>query len=191
MSELDFEDDTTPVPVLEEGEPRNSQFGESSIVDVLQAEFKELADTTDVYIPVKGYEKTGLQVKYHLPEHGKELDDVARKVQREVKEAYYRNLYTAIDTMIHLTDGLYVQPADVPEPVMLDPQEIGMPVSFDHRLAEILGMGDGEQAVTARQVVRKLFGNNELAIIGHAEKLSRWMQNTKADLSLEVWQLGN
>lgn len=175
----------TPVQGFDEQGPG---FGGGSIVDVLRSEFQELAETTDVDIPVKGYGKTGLHIKYHLPERGKELDEIARRVQREIKDSYTRNLLTAIDTMIHLSDGLYVQPEDTPEPVMLDPGDTGMPVNFDHRLAELLG---AEEGLTARQVVRKLFGNNDLAIIGHAEKLNRWMQDTKADLSLEIWQVGN
>lgn len=175
----------TPVPGSEEVAP----FSEASIVDILQAEARELADTKEVYIPVKGYERTGLQVCYHLPNRGKELDEIATRVRREAKDAYTRNVIIAIDTMIHLCSGIYVQPGNVNEPVMLDPEDSGVPCIFDQRLAEIIGM-DNPAGAGARQVVRKLFGNNELAIISHAERLNRWLSNTKADLSLEVWQQG-
>jgi hypothetical protein len=70
----------------------------------------------------------------------------------------------------------------------LDPGDTGTPVMFDQRLAEILGM-EG-QVTSARQVVRKLFGNNDMAIVAHAEKLNRWLANTRADVSLEIWQQG-
>lgn len=174
---VEFEDQEAPTP-----------FTEPSLVDLIKQDLKELSEAEDVFIPVKGYERTGLRVKYHMPESGKELDNIARKVMREQKDTYSRNLYTAIDTMIYLCDGLYVQPADVDEPVELDPQLTGSPVTFDETLAMIVGL-DSENP-TARQVVRKLFGNNEMAIIAHAEKLNRWLMDTKADLSVELWQMG-
>jgi hypothetical protein len=180
-------DQDTPVRGFDNGDPR-SPFSEASIVDLLKEDLKELGETKEAYIPVKGFGRAGLQICYHLPDRGKELDDLARKVQREMKDSYSRNLYIAIDTMIHLCSGIYVQPEGVEQPVMLDPENTGYPCLFDERLAELLGM-EGEVS-SARQVLRKLFGGNEMAIIAHAEKLNRWLQNTKADLSLEIWQVG-
>ena len=162
--------------------------GDFAIVDMFREELRELTEAQTVLIPVKGYEKLGLQVQYHMPEHGKELGLIATKVQRESKDTFTRNLNLSMDTMIHLCDGLYVQPEGVEEPVMLDPQETGMPMQFDERLAEMMG-ANGE-VNSARQVIRKLFGGNDLAIITHAERLQRWLQNTKADLDAELWQLG-
>jgi hypothetical protein len=181
---VENDDEDTPVPGFEEGGP----FSEKSIIQQLQAEAQELADAKEVFIPIKGYEGTGLQVKYHLPQHGKELSQIADKVRRQEKDAWERNLNIAIDTMIHLCSGIYVQPGDTPEPVMLDPEDTGVPASFDQRLAEILGI-EGH-VTSARQVVRRLFGNNDMAIVSHAEKLNRWLANTKADVTLEVWQQG-
>jgi len=178
---VDEPDAETPVQDLEQG----AGF---SLIDVFQEELKELADAESVMIPVKGYERTGLQVRYHMPEHGKQLDDVARRVTREYKDQYSRNLYAAMDTMILLCDGIYVQPEGVDEPVELDPHETGLPCHFDETLAEMMGMnGTGG---TARTVVKRLFGGNEMAILAHAERLSRWLQNTKADVEAEIWQLG-
>jgi hypothetical protein len=124
-----------------------------------------------------------------MPESGKELDNIARKVARDHKDVFNRNLYTAMDTMIILCIGLYVQPPEVDEPVELDPQEMGEPVRFDYRLGEIVGITDPEEA-KSRVVLRKLFGNNDFAVIAHAEKLNRWLANVKADLNVEFWQLG-
>lgn len=162
--------------------------GEFSYVDVFKEELRELSETQEVYVPVKGYEKTGLQIKYHMPEHGKELGLIAQRVMRETKDVFTRNLYIAMDTMSHLCDGLYVQPEGVEEPVMLDPQELGEPMQFDERLAEMMG-ANGEVS-SSRQVIRKLFGGNDLAVVNHAERLQRWLANTKADLDAELWQLG-
>lgn len=160
----------------------------SSLVDLIQSELQELAEVKDVTIPVIGYEKSGLAIKYRMPEGGKELDMIAQKCEREVKERWARNLNIAIDTMIALCEGFYVKPLDAPEYVMLDPQDAGYPVKFDARMAVILGL---TEEAPARQIVKKLFDGNELAVSNHSEKLGRWLNNTKADLEVELWQMGN
>lgn len=167
-----------------------------SYVELLRQDYKELSEAEDVLIPVQGYERVGLRVKYRMPESGKELDAISRKVMREFKDTFSRNLYTALDTMIVLCEGLYIQPlaseleleTQVTEPIPLDPELSGEAVRFDQRLAEALGLGSDIPG--ARQVTRRLFGNNDMAVISHAEKLSRWLANTKADLDVEFWQLG-
>lgn len=190
-----FEDvdvnEAPPVQGFDKGGP-TSPFSDISIVDVLREEVKELAENKTCFIPITGYGRTNLMVQYHLPEKGKELDDIARKVNREQKDQYYRNIYTAMDTMAWLCSGLFVNPDNAyPEPVMLDPQETGEPVMFDSRLAELMGLeSDNGVVMSARAVIKRLFGNNDMAILTHAEKLGRWLANTKADLSLEIWQLG-
>ena len=177
-------DAAPPVQDLDLPEP----FSNASIVDMFKQEQLELASAKSVFIPVKGYEKTGLQIRYKMPESGKELEVIGTKVGRQYKDTYSRNLYTAMDTMIHLCDGFFVQPEDVPEPVPLDPDNFGEPCLFDNTLATMLGLtGDG---ITSRQVVKKLFAGNEIAIVTHAFDLQRWLQNTKADLNLEIWQVG-
>lgn len=175
-----------PVPGLETPGP----FSTPSIVDLFKQEQEELASAKSVFIPIKGYEKTGLQIRYRMPVSGKELEMIATKVGRQHRDTYARNLYTAMDTMIHLCDGLFVQPEGVEEPVMLDPDEVGEPCGFDTTLASLLGMDLNDGDTTARAVVTKLFGNNELAVMTHAFDLNRWLQNTKADLNLEMWQVG-
>jgi hypothetical protein len=176
----------TPVPPLE----HRGAFSTPSIVDLFKAEQEELASTKSVFIPVKGYEKTGLQVKYRMPQSGKEIEAIANKVNRQFKDTYSRNLYSAMDVMINLCDGLYVQPEDVPEPVPLESDDSGDPCMFDGSLAAMLGMDVESEDTTARAVVRKLFGGNELAVMTHAFDLNRWLGNTKADLNLEIWQVG-
>jgi hypothetical protein len=179
-------EDATP-PVL--GFGAQGALSTPSIVDLFKQEQRELAETKSVFIAVKGYEKTGLQIRYRMAESGKELEIISTKINRQYKDTYSRNLYGAMDTMILLCDGLFVQPEDVSEPVMLDPDEVGEPCGFDTTLAQMLGM-ELDADTTARAVIRKLFGDNELAIITHAFDLQRWLQNTKADLNLEIWQVG-
>lgn len=181
-------DDPTEVIPPVQGFSPGADF---SILDTFKQELQELTQAEDVLIPVKGYEASGLQIKYRMPATGQEIEKIGRGVQRRYKDIYDRNLNTAMEMMIYLCEGLYVQPEGVEEPVMLDPQETGEPCRFDERLAELVGMKpeDGMEA-SPKAVLRKLFGNNELAIISHAERLQRWLQNTKADLTSEIWQLG-
>jgi hypothetical protein len=178
-----------PVEGFSEGNGVHPANDNASVIDLLKQDVEEISQVEDVYIPVKGYERTGLAIRYHLPERHKELDTIANKVNREFKDNYSRNLHIGIDTMVYLCSGLYVKH---PEPgtdewVELDPQETGEPVHFDTRLAGILGWDD---VSTARQVVKRLFGGNELAINVHAERLNRWLANTKADINQEFWQQG-
>lgn len=165
-----------------------SEKGATSLIDLIKAEHQELADKKDVTIPVIGYEKSGLAIKYRMPEGVKEIELIGEKIERETKDTSARNLYMAMDTLIKLCEGFYVKPQDVTEYVLLDPTDVGEPVRFDARMATIVGLPEESPA---RLIVRKLFGNHELAILNHTEKLSRWLNNTNADLTLELWQMGN
>jgi hypothetical protein len=182
----EVESDRPPVLPLEARGPLSTP----SIVDLFKSEQEELAATKSVFIPVKGYEKTGLQIQYRMPGSGKEIEAIASKINRQFKDTYARNLYSAMDVMIHLCEGLYVQPEEVPEPVPLDSDDSGVACTFDVVLAELLGMDTNNEDTTARAIVKKLFGGNELAIMSHAFDLNRWLSNTKADLNLEIWQVG-
>jgi len=179
--------------VIEKKHPANVA---PSIVDLLKQDFEELAEHEDAYIPIMGYENTGLQVRYRMPGNGKELDNIARNNMRKHKDAFTRNVNIAIDTMIHLCAGLYVQPPDLGDngadpnvKYELDPANSGHPVGFDGNLAEIMGW-EGADTIASRDVVRKLFGKNDMAIMSHFERLNRWLVNTKADLTSEIWQMG-
>lgn len=163
-----------------------------SIIDLLKQDYTEIANIKDVYIPIKGWERSGLALKYRLPHDGRELDALARKVQLEVtdkKDTYGRNFKIAMDTMIRLNEGLFVRHPSEPDVyVELDPEETGSALDLGNgdKLSPIFGW-NGE-VNSARDVVRMLFNNNDLAIIAHAEKLNRWLMDTKADLSTEIWQ---
>jgi hypothetical protein len=179
----------TPPPVqgfLEEGAP--AEIGHS-VVDLLKQDLREVSTTREVYIRIPGFEKSGLQAKYRLPEPG-ELAAITRKVERNHKDTWERNLYGAMDTIIALCDGLYVQPEGVEQPVMLDYENTGIPCRFDHRLAEYIGLSNGAEPPTARIVLKKLFKDRELAVINHGEKLSRWLVDANADVNREFWQPG-
>jgi len=174
-----------PVQGFEQGAANGTEF---SLADAFRQDLEELVETKTVMISVRGYDRIRLQVQYHMAT-GKRLDEISRKVQREFKDTFSRNLYAAIDTMIDLCDGLYVQPEGADEPVILDPDESGYACQFDQTLAELMKMPDAATS-NARTVVRRLFGNNDIAVLNHAERLSRWLQNAKADVELEFWQTG-
>lgn len=176
-----------PVEPLEKESTHFTQE-DASLMDAVLQEYQELADIKDVYIPVVGYTSTGLSVRYRMPENTKELSMVEEKVNRQTKDKMARNINSAIDTMCLLCIGLYVKHPDRNDVyVELDPAMEGSPVRFDDRLVAAMKWQNIE---TARQTVRKLFRNNEIAILSHAEKLSRWLANSKADLSVELWQVG-
>lgn len=167
-----------PVVALEKG-------GGASIVDVLKSDLARIAENQFTFIPVAGYEKSRLQIKYRFEESGREVVAIGEKVFKETSENFQRALYAAMDTMITLCEGLYVQPEGELEPVELDPQEAGSPVKFDFRLAEIIGLTGDD--ITARKVLRKLFDNKELRIVAHADKLQRWLSGAESDAEQAFW----
>lgn len=174
---------------LEHEEEETTKTDPSNLVDLIKQDFEDLAKHKEAWIPVKGYEKSGLAICYGMPEGGsKQIDNITTKVEREVKDNWTRGLLAGIDTMILLCRGIYVKPADVEEYVMLDPQETGVPVRFDDRMAEIVGL---PSSTPARAIVKKVFDNNDFGIMDHCERLNRFLRNAKADLEQEVWQLGN
>lgn len=167
--------------------PVGGSNGGHALVDLIQNDLEELANAKDVIIPLKGYDASGLAVKYRMPANGQELDRIGAKVEKENKDRFYQSLWTGVDVMIYLCDGLYVKPDGVEEYVLLDPDDLGEPVRFDGRMAVLTGLPAN---TPARQVVKRVFGNNDLAILAHFERLNRWLSNTKADLDKELWQLG-
>lgn len=175
---------------LVEDDPVEETAPQGSLVDLIKQDLQELENAEDVYIPVMGYEASGLSMHFRLPKGGKELDAIARKVEtqtKQLKDPYITNLFVAMDTILGLCTGFFVKPAGVDDWVMLDPTDAGIPVLFDDRLATIIGLQEG---ALARDILKKLYRNNEIAIIDMAQKLNRWMTNTKADLTVELWQLG-
>src|SRR4029077_20071327 len=159
-----------------------------NVIDLLRQEFQELVAAESVHIPIVGYSRIGLTAKYRLPEKGQELDIIGRAIEKEMKgeSQYTKNLFIAIDTMIRLCEGLYVQPEGYDEPIELDPEERGSAVTY----ADCHEAFKFDPTMRTREVVRRIFGGpkHDMAILTHAEKLNRWLSNTNADLSLEFWQ---
>lgn len=189
-------DDPSAVEPFDEGAPQHPTNQGSSIIDLLKRDAAEL-QVTDVYIPINGWENTGLAVRYELPERGKDLDAIVVKIERQFKkdQKYERNLYIGIDTMIKLCRGLYVKSdeaisEDNPNGwVELDPLMHGTPLTFadGEELSGILGWAKPE---SARDTVKMLFGGNDRSINDHAARLNMWLADTKTDVSKALWAQG-
>jgi len=195
--ETEFHLDTPPVEGFSEGpdEPEVHPVNQGiALVDLLKQDAAEVASPSDVYIPVKGYERTGLAIRYRVPESGRILDQIATKVNREYKTPYERNLYMGIDSMIVCCVGIYVRSAEAATEdniegwVELNPDNTGEALTFgDLKLAELFGFGETK---TARTFVKKIFGNNDIAINDHAARLNRWLIDTNVDINASLWNLG-
>lgn len=175
MSEVETRDDVEQV----EPEATVQQLAEESpeqksLLDSLRRKHKELETNKETLIPLPGYEADPpiLLAKYRLLE-GKEVDMISSKVMRETKNQWDRNVLAAVDVFIAACEGLYYDMDDGtgPQPMSLNGDPI---MGYTTDLAEALEF----TANSARQVVFGVFTNNEVAIMQHNVRLSRWMSNT-------------
>lgn len=182
MSDLE---NTPPVG----GSDHKGPFDALSIIDVIKQEAKELADAKEVYINIQGYERAGLSIRYELPESGKALSLIGERAMREAKgDKYTTNLYITMDTIGFLAKGFYIRnPDKINEWVELDPENTNRPIGFDSTLCEIIDLKT--ENPTVRQMIKKLFGGNDIMIFTHGEKLQRWLSDARADVNLEFWDV--
>lgn len=145
-----------------------------SLLDSLRKKREELSESRDTFIPLPGYDREPpmLLAQYRLLD-GKEIEQIARKVTRETKDRWRRQVLAAVDTFIAACTGMYVdlQTGDGPQPMTLNDQHI---MGYDQDLAKALEF----QAETARQVVYGVFADNEVAMMQHGARLSLWMGDT-------------
>lgn len=187
------EHETDHEPVEEEGEARplleitDPEPEPNSLFDQLAQKRQRAVESKDgSFIPVPGYDKEPpvLLAKYRLLE-GKEVDAIGRKVVDEVKGRWNRQVLAAVDTMIESCDGLYIDLGDGedPQPLTLG----GAPIpGFNRELAVAMKFEGELHSGTAREVVFALFVNNEVAIMEHSVRLSRWMGNTTRRVDEEL-----
>lgn len=152
-----------------------------SMMDKLRAEREaEAPDTADINIP--GYHELFVARYKVIP--GRIVSDLGKRAQRQFQEEHERNLWATVDLIIAANIGLYYRNFDIDDPdkqlVPLDPEhEVGDPaavaVTFsDPSTATLLGV----DTQTARDLVYKVFGENDTAIMAHGILLSRWMADT-------------
>jgi len=147
---------------------------DQNLLEQLRQRRKELFENRSAYISITGYEDLGLVCQYKLLD-SKEMDRIAEKVRRQVKNKVDRGMFTAVDTFIEACEGLYLEREGAYVP--FDPNRQGFPLKYEPALAEFLGFS----ADSARKVVFGLFGDNDAAIAGHAMRLQRWFMNTSRE----------
>jgi len=175
MSTLDEEQQVTA------GDLSNQEVEPQSVLDLLRQKREESAAATTVDLPVPGYNNSPpvLYIRYQLID-GPTIDRIGRKVTRQTKDRWSRQILSAIDTMIESIVGFYVDMEDGSErkPLTVHGEHI---TTFGPELQEALGF----EADNARNTVRELFGQNDVALAGHNIALSRWMTNTTAEIDEE------
>jgi hypothetical protein len=157
----------TDLPTLGENTPDN-------VLDLLKEQREQVRQNTEVTIPLPGYDQEPpiLLARYRLLE-GPELERIASKVERETKPRWNRVVLSSVDTFIAACTGMYVDINGDGNPV---PMTLGgEPIpGYNDDLAQALGF----KTQNAREVVFGVFASNEMAIVEHNAKLSRWMGNT-------------
>ena len=166
-----------PVGFSEKEAPR-------SLIDLVKGDLEQLAALDHVDIPIPGYDSSGLRVRYRAPRSGRELSNLTRPILREFRnDDYGRNLAIAIDLMIELSEGLYILHPDTRETITFDPDLSGIPLNFNFALVEALGW-NADELNSSRKVVKKLFDNNDVAILSHADELNNWLKNKRYEVGL-------
>jgi hypothetical protein len=150
-----------------------------SVLDLLRQKREEISENTTADLPVPGYNNSPpvLYIRYHLID-GPTIERIGKKVMRQTKDRWDRQILAAMDTMIEAVEGFYIDMEDGSErrPLTLHGDHI---TTFGPEIQEALGF----EAQNARDTVRKLFGDNDIALAGHNVLLSRWMGNTTAEIN--------
>lgn len=160
--------------------------GQESLLDQLRAKREEVAGSNTCFIPIPGYDGDPpvMMAQYRVLD-GKELDNIGRKVARETKDRWDRNVLAAMDVLIACCQGMYVDMQNGAEPQQMTLN--GVPIAgYNQDLAQALQF----QAETARQVVMGIFVNNEVALMQHNVRLSMWMGNTSRRIDEDVFAAG-
>lgn len=185
---MDTQDETDQHELAPIGDVASGSLPDmGSLLDALAASREETAKVTDTFIPIAGYEASGIMLyaKYRLME-GEELTNIGRKVASQFgkKRAYERQLYAGIDTMVEACLGLYVDRGDGKKVQMTNG---GIPIAgYDANLAEALKFLDlVKKKDVGRTVVLGTFANNTISITQHTLMLGRWFNDASVDVSAE------
>lgn len=156
----------------------------SSVRDRLRAQRQEVQRQKWCDITIPGYDGE-LVARYRLVD-GEELEKVGSRLRHKSKNQADRLVNGSMDTLIMACEGFYVrsQRDDQLYPIQ---DETGEIMRYDDRLAEFLNF----PAESARDVVRGVFGNNEMAIVQHNAKFSAWLADTSRDPDEPINLLGD
>lgn len=151
----------------------------ASMMDQIRAQHKKLADSQDTIISVPGYEEL-LAVKYRVLDVQREINDINRRTSREFSDPIVAALYSTLDAMARACVEIFAVRGDdnVPLSEAFGPDT--PPIRYDQKLAEFMDFKDVE---TAREVILRLFAENEPMIMDHGIRLNRWMTNTSRQVN--------
>jgi hypothetical protein len=152
------------------------------VLGSLRQQRAELTEQTSKMIAIQGYENPILLAEYRLID-GTELSRISRKVSKQSRDQWQRNIFAAMDTLIAGCTGFFVDlnQGEGPIPLTLNGNHI---TGYTPELATALGF----EASTARLVVSEVFANNELAIAAHSMRYQRWLGNTNAEVDLDFFE---
>lgn len=166
-------------PVLErEAEQFNAEAQQPvSVMEQLKAQREKGRSKEPLMLEIP--ENGGLLFAQYKPLPFAQSEALAKRLDSD-KKVDSKTVAGSCDTLISACLGIYVKDPDHeaadPETGLrpIDP-DAPAPVRFDSRLAEILGFPADEKS-GARGVVRKVFLDNEYAIVRQNIDYSRWVQ---------------
>lgn len=183
MSEIESEQQEPGLADLTDGSGGLPEEG--SLLDALAEQRDLLATTRETFIPIFGYEKSGmtLYAKYRLLD-GDELSKIGKRVSGQFSrnKVYERNLYSSMDVMIEACEGLFVDRGDG-EKIQLK-QDGRSITGYSTDLASALKITINPDS-PARSVVLGVFGGNIAGLQQHSIMLARWMGNTTLNVAEE------
>ena len=162
---------------VEEGPQEETPAASSSLMESLRQQRREILADDHTDEPIPGYSNPMLVARYGIIE-ARDVSNIQRKVERQTKDRFDRELYTTIDVLLSACQGIYVLRPEDTEPVPLEgPNGI---MSYDTELAEFLDLGDVQNA---RQILRAVFASDH-AVMFHALRVQRWMMRATGDNDL-------
>jgi hypothetical protein len=177
-----MEDETNVVEISEQMASGGAS-NNASLLDALAARRDEIAVNNEIYLPIPGYDVSGITLlaRYRLLS-GEELEGIGRKVVKQYSKSqrYERTLYGSIDVMVNACTGIFYEMDGQRKQLTTND---GTPIDgFDENLAEALQF----EADTARQCVLGVFCGNVVSLQTHNLMLGRWMSDTSIDVMSEM-----
>lgn len=178
----DVDDAVGPVEELEAREDlQNGKVGvEQSIMDRLVSAREEAVSQKTVDIDLPAYK--GMLVARYTLLSNETLAGIAKKAQRQFKKKDERSqliLALSQDVLIESCEGLYYRDDEGQLNAIRNGDEV---VRYDQNAADFLKF----EATSARDVVYQVFAENDISIVDHQIRLSRWMRDTGADVDGEL-----
>lgn len=163
-----LEQDTTPVS----GGTVPAAAGRS-IIDRVRERHEQREDYLELPIPawvVRRGEPSDVHVRFHR---------IARKTMRNLLRRKQQNdVVFAADLLVAACDEVFVRDDNG----NLQPASVGdgldEPVRFDGRLADMFALSPSE---TQRDIVLRIFGDNEAAVLYAADRIFNWQTGAELD----------